>query len=69
MTQTGVDVFSDIATTGPGEPTPESIEVASALEALLEEADSPAEFNYLLDQTLSDDAQLTAMLKAKRNKK
>lgn len=69
MSATGADVFTDVGNKGPGPSTPDSIEVAEAFEKMLEESNSPAEFNYRLEQTLKDDANLVSMLRAKRSKK
>jgi pyruvate/oxaloacetate carboxyltransferase len=69
LQETGKDVFADVSTTGLGNPTPDTEEVANALQSLLESTDSPAEFNFRLEQMLVDDAAVIASIKANKNKK
>jgi hypothetical protein len=64
----GTDPFSDFGQHGPGEANAETEEVASKLQTLLDENESPVDFRIKLNSVLKDDQQLISILN-KKNKK
>ena len=62
----GTDPFSDFKQEGPGKPTDDTNEVATTLQTLLDENQSPVDFRIKLNSVLQDDPQLTAKLRNRR---
>lgn len=62
----GTDPFTDFGTNGPGKSSDDSLEVAEALQTMLDENESPVDFRIKMNQALDDDPQLLMKLKKAR---
>ena len=63
LKETGKDVFADFGENGPGNPTDDTVEVASTLKKLLDENESDVDFRIVLNNILEDDPQLLTKIK------
>lgn len=62
----GTDPFSDFGQNGPGMETDDTREVASVLQTLLDENESPVDFRIKLNSVLADDLTLISKLRKRK---
>lgn len=61
--ETGRDPFTDFGESGPQEPNEQTNKIASTLEKLLEENETPTSFRIALNEVLKDDPKLISKLR------
>jgi len=65
----GTDPWTNFSSEGPEESTPDTVKVASILQTLIEENESPVDFRIKLNSILKDDPKLMQALNKKNKRK